>query len=311
MTEPKKPYVIIATPAFMCQTSIEFCGSMFRLARLLTMHGIDHGWGVWPGLQFVDAARNFLVRDFLAKYEEATHIMFIDEDVGFPAEKVVEFLRYDEAVVCGAPPMKLDEPRQFPVFLKLLDNQPDLKQVDRIIRHEQHLNLLLAVQVPAGFLCVRRDVMETLARKAPTYAMTEATGALDVCFDIFQRGAREPTNPDKRSGEYVGEDTWFGQIAMAEGYKIWIDPDIDFTHRGTKTWKGNFQRHLMEYLAGSPKAQAVEMRLNITGPEEATITPLPAGEQVEVVAEPEARSNWPGPTFDSAPAAAAAEEPAP
>jgi hypothetical protein len=41
----------------------------------------------------------------------------------------------------------------------------------------------------------------------------------------------------------VGEDIFFCRQMIAMGEHVWIDSDMDFTHRGSKAWKGNFYDH--------------------------------------------------------------------
>ena len=289
--EPRRIHVVVGTPTFTNAQATEFTGSMIELAGEMSRRSISLGWAVWPNLQFVDAARNFIVRDFLAKNPTATHLFFIDDDVGFPWMKVLEFLVLDLPIVAGVPPMKIDGPGQFPVFLTLLPNAEGRSQRDRLVRKG---HLLQATQIPAGFLCIRRDVLEGMARVASTYAMMASNGAMDVCFNIFDRGPREPLT-GKRSGEYVGEDTWFGQLAQAAGYEIWVDPDIEFTHRGTKKWVGNLLHHVEGYLNGVSTGAAHEMQLKLThapdGTIDATLTELPAGEVVQAQVDVEQPNN--------------------
>jgi hypothetical protein len=52
-------------------------------------------------------------------------------------------------------------------------------------------------------------------------------------------------NPANGKMDFRGEDIYFNRLWCAMGEKIWIDPQVDFTHRGSRVWKGNFIDHAM------------------------------------------------------------------
>lgn len=230
-----KPQVLFAVPTFSGYVAYEFAGAMTIAACLLTKHGIINSTLYLPGLQFVDVARNFLVTDFLQKHETKTHIFFIDDDVGgFPAEKVLEFVTRSEDVVAGIYPLRQDGPAQYPVMLEFSDG----------VLVEQN-GLVKAKRIPMGFTCIRRKVIEKLAAAADTYLFAQKDDDVRTVFNIFQRG---PLN-----GEYVGEDVMFSWLCTDFGIDLWVDPDVSFTHRGSKRWEGTFRNAVNSYFAGTNK----------------------------------------------------------
>lgn len=197
----------------------------------LTEAGISSTAWFLPGLQFVDVARNFIVTEFLQNHSDKTHLFFIDDDVGFsPVDKVVEFINRPEDIVAGIYPLRKDgPPQEYPC---MLDFEGDtLKEADHLVK---------GIQIPMGFTCIRRHVLEALARKCETYSFPHAEEGDKTVYNIFERGPIDQI--------YMGEDVHFSRKVQEAGFSIWVDPDIDFTHRGSKVWRGRFRNAINEYL---------------------------------------------------------------
>src|ERR1017187_5540705 len=76
------------------------------------------------------------------------------------------------------------------------------------------------------------------AKEAPTAFMRikrEAFAMIERPF--FKTGA----TPDA-----FGEDIYFCRKWCKTGQFLWIDSDIQFSHRGSKVWKGNFYEHCLK-----------------------------------------------------------------
>lgn len=221
---------LFATPCLSSYVAYEFAGSCSKMSGALARKNIEHYHIFLPGIPFVDAARNFLLTQFLSDFPDATDLFFLDDDIGFPEHKVLEFLEREEEIVCGAYPMKTDKGKQFPVVLKLEDGKPI------------HRNgLYQANAIPGGFLRIKRSAVEKLAKDCDTYAFAEQDRGPRAIFSVFDMGPLR--------GEYVGEDHYFSHKCFDKGIDIWIDPNIDFQHRGTKRWEGNFSPILLQWIA--------------------------------------------------------------
>ena len=116
-------FVIFATPNFSNFVSQEYCGSKERLMFILARMGIPCATIFWPGLQFIEVARNALVARFLRDYPDATDLFFIDDDVAFEAEKAVEIIQRSENIVCGVYPAKIDGYPEYMTTLKFEGDQ--------------------------------------------------------------------------------------------------------------------------------------------------------------------------------------------
>src|SRR5882757_7191307 len=87
-------FVIFATPNFSNFVSQEYCGSKERLMFILARMGIPCATIFWPGLQFIEVARNAL-----------------------------EIIQRSENIVCGVYPAKIDGYPEYMTTLKFEGDQ--------------------------------------------------------------------------------------------------------------------------------------------------------------------------------------------
>lgn len=243
--------VVFATPCFSKHVSYEYAGCLAQTCSLLTSKNVKNRWIVHPGLQFVDVARNILVAQFLQEVPEADCLFFIDDDIGWPPHKVLEFVEHPAPVLAGIYPIKTGPPAEYPVMLHLdKDNQP--------IENGPYV---LARQVCAGFLRIKREVIEQLARKVETYSFAVGTEDEKVVFNLFDCGQERDEATGASKGIFLGEDVYFSRKCIAEGIEIWVDPDVDFSHRGTFKWTGTFRNAYEAYKQGTNEiAKVMDVR---------------------------------------------------
>lgn len=196
----------------------------------------------------VDDARNSLVREFLKT--DATDMVFVDADVGFRPEDLLRLVSVDRDVVAGIYPKKEDD-ESFPVIPLPGEIWAD---ADGLVEVEG---------VPTGFLRIRRHVLETLRANATSFI--GQNGEDEPYHLIFERmiaGNR------RMSGDYAFCHKW-----RKTGGRIFVDPEMVFTHTGAKSWTGSlggwwkrkhgvetqlaaekFDRAMKAIIAGNPTA---------------------------------------------------------
>lgn len=234
----KPQQVIFATPTLSHAVSIEYHQSMLVAALLLQQRGIGQGWHIVGGDQFIWKARNRLVTEILSEFPDATDIFMIDDDVGFPPSKVLEFINRPEPVLAGVYPKK-NQHNEFPVELDLSNG--------RIVERD---GLYRAVTIPAGFLRIKRDVLEQLAALAPKYAEPDNSGTWHERAYIFEAGVV--------NGKVLTEDAIFCQKWRDLGGEIWVDPAIAFSHRGAAVWHGSLAQMVDAHIERHPEVAPLE-----------------------------------------------------
>lgn len=180
---------------------------------MLDAAGFNVTLSVEAGNCHVDDARNSQVREFLKT--DATDMVFIDADVGFRPEDLLRLVSVDRDVVAGVYPKKEDE-EDFPVRTLPGEIWAD---ADGLIEVEG---------VPTGFLRMRRHVLETLRDKAVSFIGQAGDPVpYHVIFERIIAGNR------RMSGDYAFCWKW-----RQAGGLIHVDPEMQFTHTGNKTWAG-------------------------------------------------------------------------
>ena len=90
--------------------------------------------------------------------------------------------------------------------------------------------------MPTGFLRIKRHVLEKMAAASTKFKSLE-DGVWKDYYNIFEMGPGS-------DGQWYGEDDAFCRKWADMGGLIWVDPDIQFTHRGTKKWTAKLLDHL-------------------------------------------------------------------
>jgi O-methyltransferase len=234
MSEPNPPElcpnVIFATPTLSHSFSAHFMRSMQETLWMCAANGITTGCMVRPGDCFVDKARNKLVSDFLREFPGTENFFFLDDDIGWPPEKAIEFIRRPDPIVAGVYPKKSEE-IDWPCTFALDKDKGDLIESQ---------GLILATMIPTGFMRVKRHVLEKLCFESAVFTDQAPDGDLQEFFYLFESGRGG-------DGKFWGEDYTFCRKAQAAGYYLWVDPAITFKHMGLRTWENRILDHLPKF----------------------------------------------------------------
>ena len=120
--------------------------SMIKFSIMAAKLGINYSIDTMVNESLITRGRNNLVAKFIFN-QQATHLMFIDVDLGFDAESILRLLVANQDVVGGVYPMK-----RIPIryVINTVPNpvvQGDLVEVSTL---------------GTGFMCVKRGVIEAM-----------------------------------------------------------------------------------------------------------------------------------------------------
>lgn len=211
----KEARLFIASPSFSGAYCSEYVESLVATIKDCQQHGIKTLYKSLPGLHWIDIARDVLAHLFL--HSDCTHMLQIDADLGWSAHAARQLIAHDKDVIGGAYPIKADAVHHFPVVC------------------EDGKGLVKADGLPGGFLMIKREVIERMSARPKYKCSVLPYGELQVA-PLFTREMREDG--------YTGEDFMFCRRAIAEGFGLWLDPDIDFSHVGAKAWRGNYAKDM-------------------------------------------------------------------
>lgn len=238
MVDGSTPTVFIATPMYGGMAAGIYTASMVQLPAIFLKNRVDSLYAFTSTESLVPNARNVLTHQFLES--KATHLMWIDSDIGFNATDIVSMLIADRDIVCGiypkkevdwarvaraartdVPPEKLrDHAGLFAV--KLLDGSADRLAADPD-------GLLEVAAGGTGFMLIKRGVFVALSDAVPEYAPE-------------QRLIKEfyATATDPESGRLITEDYHFCGLARSHGFKIYAAPWARLGHAGTYVFDHRF-----------------------------------------------------------------------
>jgi hypothetical protein len=160
--------------------------------------GIDFEFQDLSGVPLVTYARNELVGRFLDQ-ANATHLMFIDADVGFEPDQVFRLLDFGGDVVAGVYPRKLIDWDRVERAVKR-GRPPESAALDYFVGWWDHGpqdigdGFVKVHFVGAGFLMIRRQVVMRLADAHPELRYQRAnTDPPAFSYGLFENLMLHPT----------------------------------------------------------------------------------------------------------------------
>jgi hypothetical protein len=237
---------VIATPCFGGQVASIYAGSIFRLQRAVrSKSNMDLKILMRDGDALITRARSNLVTLFLED-TSATHLLFVDADIGFEPEQVFRLIESGADVVAGVYPVKRvnwDKARQM-----LASNRPKLASasLDYVLEiddpdHVVVFNGFTRVRYAGtGFLMIRRHVLERMCQH-PAYAPLQffREHSLDALAGSANRFALFECMIDPKTGTYLSEDFAFCKRWTDIGGEIWADVESRLDHVGPSVFHGD------------------------------------------------------------------------
>ncbi len=252
-SRPQIGGVCFGVPSLSGKVTLGFLRSWTKTFSLLQSRGINASTIQVPGDPFIAKARNRIVTDFLLEFQGFDSLFFIDDDIDWPAEKVIEFLERPEGIVAGVYPQKR-EGVDFPMALAVDMDKGELIEKDGLFK---------AIRIPGGFVRIKRWVLERLA-EPPTrmFLDTDLDGGHRQFFGIFEEGIGMQEDPNMPP-HWWGEDYILSRKCEVLGIDIWIDPFITFGHVGGRRWEDAVGDHMDHYRN---KARKMKDDLNAPPP---------------------------------------------
>jgi hypothetical protein len=201
----------IAVPCYSGEVKAETAAALAGATAALTMVGITASIDIGIGCPYLDHARNMLVTKFLRS--DATDLLFVDADVAFRAEAAVLIAKQTRPYVAG-------------IYRKKSDNWDWPVSFDSDELRADGDGLVEASMVPTGFLRLNRTVFDHM----PCASYTDDAGKLWSGY--FHCGVM--------NGHYGGEDPKFAADWRKLGGRIFIMPELVFSHIGRKAWEGSW-----------------------------------------------------------------------
>jgi hypothetical protein len=247
--QPKKPTsIFIATPMFGGQANYMYMISLINLLTKLGQAGIPSMFEIAANESLITKARNILVEGFLKS--NATHMLFIDGDLGFDADDVVRMIKADKDLIGGQYAKKKIN---WDVVKRVVQGCPDIpgphinaviaESTFRPIGDQMSFDINQPVEVESiatGMMLIRREVFERMAKELPEIeiisggsetmdpvTMTRITDAHRKAHAYFD------VSIDPVTKAYTSEDFTFCKRFRQIGGQVFLAPWTRTVHVGT------------------------------------------------------------------------------
>lgn len=251
--ELRKRKLFLATPMYGGQCAGMFARSVADLTALCTHYGIPLQMYFLFNESLITRARNYCCDEFIRS--DATHMMFIDSDIGFNPQDVLALLALqddesDYDIIGGPYPKKCIswEKVKRAVDKGFGDENPnDLEKYigDYVFNPKNGTGQIPigepveVLEIGTGFMMVRKKTLLKFAEAFPQYSYRPdhvRTEHFDGTREIMQFFQAEI---DPKSKRYLSEDYWFCQKVQELGMKTWFCPWMKLQHVGTYIFGGS------------------------------------------------------------------------
>ena len=248
----KKIKIFLGMPMYGGLLTEPTMHGLLDLQQWTMMNGIGLRFQSMGNESLITRARNTIVSMMLDQQDFiATHLLFIDADIGFSWKNIERLICADKDVVCGIyprnhihlekiknilnedPNISLDELEAKSLGYNInLDNPSNVKGENGYFKVNE---------AATGMMLVKREVLTTMFKNFPErkYETDQIVNGLhyrsDNCYDLFAVG------PYMTAGQkrYLSEDYYFSRLWQECGGEIWADLAMPLTHFGNRAYKGH------------------------------------------------------------------------
>ena len=233
--------VHIMIPCYGGQMSEATAGSLFRFVTLAQQVGLRWGLDTMANESLISRGRNNLISRGMF-HPQPTHFFFIDADIRFNPESILQLLLDEKDVIGGLYPKK-----GLPI-----DYNFNIKQGGKIEGQLVEVDTLAT-----GFMMIKREVIEKMFKEYPDTKYIDDVG-IGKEFEPFMYALFDTLIDSK--GHYLSEDWTFCRRWAAMGGEIWADTRILLDHIGYFSFSGDLSalenKGIKMVPADSPEAKA-------------------------------------------------------
>jgi hypothetical protein len=241
-------HLFIAVPCYGCKMSTTFVTSLLRLEGFCLGHGIRLTFEFLGNESLITRGRCILAER--AMRSNATHLLFIDADIGFSPHTILRMVAFDAPVTCGiyakkglnfndvVACSKTDEKTLADSALNFNINLPKTKN------HSVQNGFLEVMDAATGMMLIRMDCLKKLREiYAPTHLVKNdipsSRDAMPEYVALFETVICGETR------RFLSEDYAFCRKAQENGFRVYADIFAPLVHVGSMQYDGNLS-HLLK-----------------------------------------------------------------
>jgi hypothetical protein len=243
---PSPIKLFISTPCYDAMMTMQYTMSILKLNTLLNHYGIEYVIDFVGNESLIPRARNNSLAKFIKS--KFTHMLFIDSDIEFPAEAVIDLLEIDKDVACCAYSKKSFNWNRFMYSMQTeIQSKESLESrgldynynafVDaknKLIKSDNG-DFIKVKHASTGFMMVKREIVNELCQKHTE--LTIRTDGLDkedntIC-GLFCCMIKDKT--------YLSEDYSFCERVNDIGGEVWLNISHNLNHVGKHIFRSDIQ----------------------------------------------------------------------
>ncbi len=216
-------------PAYREQISVTTFESTHTMASTLLSKGIGIAFGTYSWYDIAEL-RNIVLSYWYDLMPDSTHLLFIDDDMGFSPQAVLDMISIGEPVI-GA------------MYRKKTENYDWAASGLPLGTADFKGRSFLEVEgIGAGLMLIRRDAIDKMVEHFPELIRDHMMiGDFQACKRTLGLFDQMPSGKGK-----VSEDISFCRRWRETGGKVWASVGHEITHVGWHAFKGCYARWRME-----------------------------------------------------------------
>lgn len=243
-----QPFLVIGTPAYGRQVTDLYTASLLKLQLACQQRNVRLLVHMLGSEALITRARQNVVAHFLGN-EAATHLLFIDADIGFEPEQVFRLMDFDADVTAAIYPVKRID---WGKVAAMAESKPENLQSSSLFyvvgfpdpsRVETRGEFAKVRYAGTGFLMLRRRMLLAMIERYADLRYAHEHSANDSLQGSPWRYALFNCFVDEK-GTYLSEDFSFCKRWTDMGGEIWIDLRSRLTHVGVVSFEGDLSTQI-------------------------------------------------------------------
>jgi CRISPR/Cas system-associated protein endoribonuclease Cas2 len=235
--------IFISTPCYDAMVTMQYTMSLLNLTTFLNSKYIEFVVSFIGNESLITRARNQILHQFMKS--DCTHLLFIDSDIEFKPEAILDLLNFDKDVVACTYPKKSFNWNK---FMHSMKNENESKESFHSRGLDYAYNLLYndgciitqgqfvkVKHVATGFMMIQRNILEKLCKK-----YTE----LNIISDNLSSKDEEYCGLFCcmiKNKQYLSEDYSFCERVLNVDGEIWMNIHHNLNHIGKYIFYGDIQ----------------------------------------------------------------------
>ena len=229
-------HIFIATPCYGGQLTMAYVKSVLDFQAEAAKRGIRTSFRFVANEALIVRARNELTWAFLQS--DATHLLFIDADIGFEPQAPFRLFEFNREVSAAAYPLKHIDWQKVRRAVEAQRPNVASSSLDFAVRRMEDTRILVRgdgfAQVrhaATGFLMLKRSAVERVCAAHPELKYKAIERTTDIGRTDLDRVSIFECMIDPSTGEYLSEDYAFCRRWLDLGGEIWLDTQSELTVR--------------------------------------------------------------------------------